>query len=65
MSSAKARDSREIASCAGVGHGGEQGRKRGGEEGQGICVKRETSEGGWGVYEERSNEWGLGVVQED
>ena len=64
MSSAKAEDLGEVASCAGVGHRGEQGRERGGEEGQGICVKRETSEGGWGVREERSDDGGLGVVQE-
>ena len=30
MSSAKAGDLREAASCGGVGHGGEQGRDRGG-----------------------------------
>ena len=64
MSSAKAEDLGEVASCAGVGHRGEQGRERGGEEGQRICVKRETSEGGWGFREERSDEGGLGVVQE-
>uniref|UniRef100_A0A2N9J132 Uncharacterized protein n=1 Tax=Fagus sylvatica TaxID=28930 RepID=A0A2N9J132_FAGSY len=30
MSSAKVGDSREAASCGGVGHGSEQGRDRGG-----------------------------------
>uniref|UniRef100_A0A2N9H1B7 Uncharacterized protein n=1 Tax=Fagus sylvatica TaxID=28930 RepID=A0A2N9H1B7_FAGSY len=30
MSSAKAGDLREAASCGGIGHGGEQGRDRGG-----------------------------------
>ena len=49
MSSAKVGDPRKAASCAGVGHGGEQGRERGGEEGQGICAKRDQMKGVWMV----------------
>ena len=61
MSSAKAEDLGEVASCAGVGHRGEQGRERGGEEGQGICVKRETSEGA-GLSAKRDQMTGVWVL---
>ena len=47
MSSTKVGDPRKAASCAGVGHGGEQGRERGGEEGHGICAKRDQMKGVW------------------
>ena len=40
MSSAKAGDLREAASCGGVGYGGEQGRDRGGW----VVVGRERAE---------------------
>ena len=40
MSSAKAGDPREAASCGGVGHEGEQGRDRGGW----VAVGRERKE---------------------
>uniref|UniRef100_A0A2N9IQX8 Uncharacterized protein n=1 Tax=Fagus sylvatica TaxID=28930 RepID=A0A2N9IQX8_FAGSY len=40
MSSVKVGDPHEAASCTGVGHGGEQGRERGGWAGVGRERKR-------------------------
>ena len=46
MSLAKAGDPREAASCGGVGHGGEQGRDRGGWGWLGSGWAREKREQG-------------------
>uniref|UniRef100_A0A2N9GV38 Uncharacterized protein n=1 Tax=Fagus sylvatica TaxID=28930 RepID=A0A2N9GV38_FAGSY len=61
MSSVKVGDSREAASCAGVGHEGEQGRERGGWGWLGRSWAREKESrgrGGWGWLKVAGQELG-------